>query len=131
MVKRNISYRRTKYILMAYIWGRNMNRKLFGKKLNTARKDRGLTSEKLSEACGLNATYLRQIEAGTKMPSLPVFVLLCEKLEVSPSYLLSDLFPNRGIQKMDILLDLWERATPTQIKIVNAMVKSALDVLDE
>ena len=42
-----------------------MDKKQLGRKLNLARKDRGLTSEKLSEICNLNATYVRQIEAGT------------------------------------------------------------------
>ena len=47
-----------------------MDKTLLGKRINTARKERGLTSERLSEACGINATYLRQIESGAKVPSL-------------------------------------------------------------
>lgn len=108
-----------------------MDKKLLGRKLNTARKDRGLTSEKLSEACGLNATYLRQIEAGTKTPSLPVFVQLCEKLDVSPSYLLADSLSARGAHEFDNFVDLCQRATPKQIEIITAMIKSVLSVLDE
>ena len=60
-----------------------MDKTLLGKRINTARKERGLTSERLSEACGINATYLRQIESGAKVPSLQVFVLLCQALRVS------------------------------------------------
>ena len=108
-----------------------MNKKLFGQKLNMARKDCGLTSEKLSEACGLNATYLRQIEGGTKIPSLPVFVLLCQKLKVSPSYMLSEVFEGSDVQEMDALFELWQQATPTQLRLISAMVKSALNVLIE
>ena len=40
-----------------------MDKKLPGKRINTARKERDWTSERLSEACNINATYLRQIEA--------------------------------------------------------------------
>lgn len=108
-----------------------MNRKLLGRKLNTARKERGLTSEKLSEACGLNATYLRQIEAGTKTPSLPVFVQLCEKLEVSPTYLLSDSLSTFNAYDLEDLSVLYQRATPKQLEIVTAMIKGALTVLGE
>ena len=54
-----------------------MDKKLLGKRINTARKDRGWTSERLSEACNINATYLRKIESGAKTPSLQVFVTLC------------------------------------------------------
>lgn len=103
-----------------------MDKKLFGKKLNLARKAKGLTSEKLSELCNLNATYIRQIEAGAKVPSLPVFVTLCKELTVSPSYLLSDVLSNYDLGEMDELLELWQKATPAQIKMITAMIKSAL-----
>ena len=108
-----------------------MDKKLLGRKINLARKDRGLTSEKLSEACNINATYLRQIEAGAKMPSLPVFVTLCRELKVSPSYLLVEILPDTEIKEMDTLLQLWQTATPKQIKIITSMVQSALDSFKE
>ena len=103
-----------------------MDKKLLGRQINRARKDRGLTSEKLSEACNINATYLRQIESGAKTPSLPIFVSICRELKVSPSYLLVDVLPDTEIRDMDMLLELWQTATPKQIKIITAMVKSAL-----
>lgn len=108
-----------------------MDKKLLGRQINRARKDRGLTSEKLSEACNVNATYLRQIESGARTPSLPMFVSLCRELKVSPSYLLIDVLPDTEIRDMDMLLELWQTATPKQIKIITAMVKSALDNFKE
>lgn len=108
-----------------------MDKKLLGKRINLARKDIGLTSEKLSEACNINATYLRQIESGAKIPSLPVFVSLCENLEVSPSYLLAEVLPNPESQEMDILFELWKTATPKQIKLITSMIRSALDSFNE
>ncbi len=103
-----------------------MDKKLLGRQINRARKDRGLTSEKLSEACHINATYLRQIESGAKVPSLSVFVSLCRELKVSPSYLLVEVLPDSEIRDMDVLLELWQSATPTQIRIISSMIKSAL-----
>lgn len=44
-----------------------VDKKLFGTRINKARKDRGLTAEKLAEACNINSTYLRQIEGGTPL----------------------------------------------------------------
>ena len=108
-----------------------MDKKAFGKNVNRARKDRGITSEKLSELCNLNATYIRQIEAGTKIPSLPVFVLLCKNLKISPSYLLSEALEDGEIQEMDALIELWQNATPSQIKLISAMVKSALESFEK
>lgn len=107
-----------------------MDKKQFGRKLNMARKDRGLTSEKLSELCNLNATYVRQIEAGTKVPSLPVFVTICKVLKVSSSYLLSETMNGLEGNEMDTLYDLWQKATPSQLKMITAMVQSALDVVE-
>jgi transcriptional regulator with XRE-family HTH domain len=107
-----------------------MDKKPLGRKINIARKDRGFTSEKLAEKCNINATYLRQIESGVKTPSLPVFVSLCQELRVSPSYLLAELLlPDPEIQEMDELLDLWKKATPQQIKMISAIIRSAMDSL--
>ena len=108
-----------------------MDKKLLGKKINLSRKDIGLTSEKLSEMCNINATYLRQIESGAKMPSLPVFVSLCENLKVSPSYLLAEILPNSESQEMDLLFELWKTATPKQIKLITSMIRCALDNFTE
>ena len=77
-----------------------MDKKLLGKRINIARKERCWTSERLSETCNINATYLRQIESGTKVPSLQVFVLLCEALKVSPTYLLAEVLPSMELQNM-------------------------------
>lgn len=108
-----------------------MDKKLLGKKINIARKDKGLTSEKLSEFCNINATYLRQIESGAKMPSLPVFISICRELKVSPSYLLWDILADPEVQEMDALSELWEKATPKQIKMVNSMIRSVLDNIED
>ncbi len=106
-----------------------MDKKWLGRQINRARKDRGLTSEKLAEACNINATYLRQIESGRSTPSLPIFVSLCRELKVSPSYLLVEVLPDSG--DMDDLLELWQSATPSQIKIISSMVKCALENLKD
>lgn len=108
-----------------------MEKKLLGRKINTARKDKGMTGEKLSEACNINATYLRQIESGAKMPSLPVFISICKELKVSPSYLLSDILNDAEISEMDELQKLWMNATPKQIKMMSSMIRSALENMEE
>lgn len=108
-----------------------MDNNSLGRKINAARKELGITSEKLSELCNINATYLRQLESGSGMPSLPVFISICKELKVSPSYLLSDFLYDPSIQKMDELWDLWRTASPKQIKLISAMLHSALDCIQE
>lgn len=52
----------------------DMNRKALGKRLNRARKERKITSENLSDVLDMSPVYIRQIESGKKIPSLPAFV---------------------------------------------------------
>lgn len=108
-----------------------MDRKMFGKRVNKARKDHKLTGDKLAEACNVSPTYLRQIESGVKLPSLPVFVTICQMLEVSPSYLLADSLDNDKIGNMDIVFELWKKATPAQIRLISAVIHAALESMDE
>lgn len=106
-----------------------MDKKALGKRINIARKSRRLTSERLSELCEVNATYIRQIEAGKKTPSLPVFVDICNALEVSPTYLLRDMLGKNEMSEFDELSALWNDAEPDQIRIVTAMLRAALEEL--
>ena len=103
-----------------------MDKAALGQRLRQARKDKGLTSEKLSELCSINATYLRQIEAGTKVPSLPVFVRLCRELGTHPDFLLMDSLPGIGIEEYSELSSLLQTATPSQMKVITAMLCGAL-----
>ena len=67
-----------------------MDKYPFGGRVRAARKQLGITGEKLSEACNIDPSYLRQIECGLKLPSLQVFIILCRELKVSPERLLAD-----------------------------------------
>lgn len=111
-----------------------MGDKLLGRRINAARKDRGITSERLSELCNINDTYMRymrQIESGAKIPSLPVFVTICKELRVSPSYLLADVLEGSGATDLDELTDLLKNATPSQIRMMTAMIRAALGATED
>ena len=108
-----------------------MGDKLLGRRINAARKDRGITSERLSELCNINDTYMRQIESGAKIPSLPVFVTICKELRVSPSYLLADVLEGSGATDLDELTDLLKNATPNQIRMMTAMIRAALGATED
>lgn len=95
-----------------------MDRRSLGKRINMARKERGRTSERLSEACSINATYLRQIESGAKMPSLPVFVSICKALNVSPTYPLADMLPDAESQDIAAIMNLCRQAAPKHLNMM-------------
>lgn len=52
------------------------------------RKDKGLTSEQLSELCGVNAVHIRRIESSGSLPSFSIFLKICNVLGSSADYLL-------------------------------------------
>ena len=100
--------------------------KMLGKRINIARKSRGLTNEKLSEMCSINATFLRQIEGGTKGPSLSVFTVICKNLNVSADYLLFGDLGSDLDGSISPLIKLQENATPRELKLITAMIDSAI-----
>lgn len=107
-----------------------MDQRSIGRRIRIARRDRGLTGEQFAELCGINPTYLRQLEGGSKTPSLPLFVSLCNTLKVSPNYLLADVTENNETQGIEILAQIYQTGTPRQIKLITAMVRGALDMLE-
>ena len=105
-----------------------MEEKGLGRRINAVRKCRGCTSERLSELCNINATYLRQIEGGTKMPSLPVFINICNALKISPDYLLRDALEDNEVSKIRELSELWESTSPDRQEIAAAMIRAVLEL---
>ena len=93
-------------------WVGIMETKGLGKRINMVRKDRGFTADRLSELCSINATYLRQIEGGTKVPSLPVFINICNALKISPDYLLQNKLEENEISTTREIEALWEILLP-------------------
>jgi transcriptional regulator with XRE-family HTH domain len=64
-----------------------------GPRIRALREERGLTQERLARACGRSKGYLSDIEAGHRLPSLPVLAELAEHLQVE----LFDLFVTPGV----------------------------------
>lgn len=108
----------------------DMERKSLGKRINIARKDKKLTTDKLSEMCNINPTYLRQIESGMKIPSLQVFISICNALCISPSYLLQDEV-NTPESQLKEFEELWKTASPNTQEMILDMIRTALQHLNK
>ena len=107
-----------------------MDKLALGRRIYVARKERGLTSKDLAELCGINATYLRQIENGTSTPSLPMFITVCQQLQVSPNYLLAADLGTLDLLGPEDLALMIEKASPRQAELMSAMIRSAMDVIE-
>jgi transcriptional regulator with XRE-family HTH domain len=57
-----------------------------GAKLRELRQDLGYTQRQLAQKCNLNNAYLSQLENGRRLRvSPPLFVRLCDALQISPT----------------------------------------------
>jgi transcriptional regulator with XRE-family HTH domain len=56
--------------------------KRVGKRIRQLRDERHITQEKLAYECGRSKSFLCEIEAGKKLPSLKVLSELAERLDV-------------------------------------------------
>ena len=99
-----------------------MNSLILGRNIYKARRDRGYTSDALSSLCDVTPAYLRQVEAGSKTPSLPLFVALCDQLKVSPSFLLNGVVDSAVDCSIDEIVALCKTAKPSELRLVSAMI---------
>ena len=107
------------------------NKTAFGKRLNAVRREQHLSSERLSEKADINAVFVRQIEGASRLPSLPVFVRLCNELQISPNFLLADSLQWNEEVKISALDMRLRSLTPRQFDVVVSTVNALIDGLSE
>ena len=61
-----------------------------GKRIREARLNKQYTQQRLAEEAGIGQMYLGEIERGTKMPSLKIFIKILNALNISADYVLRD-----------------------------------------
>ena len=101
----------------------------FGRRMNTIRKEKRMSSERLSELCDVNAVYLRHIESASRIPSLPVFVRICNNLKVSPNFLLVDNLEWDGEDTISAVDTKLRALTPRQLDIAVETINTLIDKL--
>lgn len=68
-----------------------------GRRLRELREEQGVTQEKLAYECGRSKSFLSEIEAGKKLPSLSTLADFAARLGVRPFDLL--VFPEVGVRE--------------------------------
>lgn len=107
--------------------------KEFGKRVKQARNQINISSNQLGNLnCKVDPAFIRQIESGLKLPSIPIFVQICNSLQISPSYLLEK---EIQIQNTNInwneLTKLMLRIPPVFRQIINEVLYSLTESLAE
>jgi len=101
-----------------------MEKHVLGKRINQLRKKKGMTSERLSEICEVNPVHIRKVESGGSLPSLPLFLKICNALGTSADFLLGDLLDYPVMpESVDQLGKQFKHLSPRQINMVNEMVE--------
>ncbi len=103
-----------------------LNRKEFGTTIRNARMENKLTQEKLAELLGITPVHVKQIEAGTRMPSVEVLYNIAVTLNFSVD---DAFFPEKANDKE--MLDKIERilriCTPHDLQVVYATASALKD----
>ena len=108
-----------------------MERLALGNRVREARMARGLTAEQLAGLCGVGAVHIRKIEAGAKLPSIPLFIELCNTLCVSSKYLLQDSVARDITNLHSTLEDRIQRLPKNQADFAKDLLEMTLSYLDK
>jgi len=111
--------------------GDDMNRIAFGRRLNAIRTEQQITAEKLAEMCEISAIFIRQIERADRLPSLPVFVRMCNELHVDPHFFLDNSLIWNEDDEITALNEKLRALSPHQFSLVMDTVNLLIDRLSE
>ena len=104
-----------------------MNRLELGKRIGCVRRENGLTADRLSEICGVQPITIRQIEGGSRLPSLTLFVNICNALRASPNYFLSGSLKENDQDTLDGLTKQLGELTPKQMDKVKSIITAVIE----
>lgn len=110
----------------------SVNCEEFGRRLKKARRESKITSDQLGNACSVNPVFIRQIESGTRLPSIPKLVKICDNLQISPAYLLENEIKVTITEcGWDSLMKMQKKLSPDSQHIVKEVLHSLLQNLAE
>lgn len=100
-----------------------------GQRIRMQRMKKNLTQERLSELVGIGASHMSHLESGKTVPSMDVFITLCNVLECSADELLC-----REVITAQPLMDHWltelvSDCDQTEIKIITDTVTALKQTL--
>lgn len=95
---------------------------LIGKRLAAARKEKGITQEKLAEKANLSSNYLSHIETSRSIPSLETLMALCVALDVTPDSLLLGTAVSQDNYLVSDIAQQLEQCTESEKRIVYNLI---------
>lgn len=113
-----------------------------GKRVRSVRMMNNLTQENLGDMLGITAQAIQKIEAGENMLTVNSLIILCEKLDVTPDYILFDKASTvrdielsfetmEGNQKLHLLLRLLLYMSKVENEKYREPLETIIDLLDK
>lgn len=99
-----------------------MDKITLGKRIREARIQKKYTQQQLAKLAGIGVMYLGEIERGTKMPSLNIFIKIIEALDISADYVLRDELSSGEQYIYDEITGKLKDLTPTQRKTASEIL---------
>lgn len=104
-----------------------MDKKKFGRQLFSARKAKNMTSNQLAEKMKVSGSYIRQMECGTRLPSIRVLIEICNILDTSVDFLLEGDLKNHSADQVAALTDRLRLLPQPQLRIVDQFISAVED----
>lgn len=103
-----------------------LNRKEFGAAMRNARLENKLTQEKLAEMLGVTPVHVKQLEAGSRMPSLGLLYNISATLNFSVD---GAFFPTeaKSIEMLDKIERILHLCTPHDLYVIYATASALTD----
>ncbi|MCI8956631.1 MAG: helix-turn-helix transcriptional regulator [Eubacterium sp.] len=117
------------------------NNKEIGKRVRSVRMMNNLTQDNLGDMLGITGQAIQKIEAGENMITVNSLIILCEKLNVTPDYILFDK-PNterdvelsfetlEGNQKLQLLFRLMLYVSKVENEKYRKLLEAIISTLD-
>lgn len=93
-----------------------------GARIRELREEKGWTTNRLANQCGLSQSFLRSVELGEKGISVDNLAMLCDTLQVSLAEFFSG--PTEHAQPVDALIEEIQRLSPRQRQALAVFLQS-------
>ena len=117
------------------------NNKEIGKRIRSVRMMNNLTQDNLGDMLGITGQAIQKMEAGENMITVNSLMILCEKLDVTPDYILFDKPKTErdvelsfetleGNQKLQLLFRLFLYVSKVENEKYRNLLESIIGTLD-
>lgn len=100
-----------------------MDYRQLGQRIAARRKKLGLRQVQVCEKCDINNNYLSNIERGRSIPSLEVFMRICEALEVAPDQLLLGTRREEDWSREQAVAEHLRGMNPKQLELADSFLR--------